>query len=417
MSRFWYRDLSTRFEHAWIIAPPKSGKTQLLQSMIAWDLPAARDGKASIVVIDSQGPMIETLKHLAIFNHIPLRIIDPAYDVSANPFAISGTDDNANFMLNYIIGALYDAPMTSKQSGMFQWVLRGLTQTGGATIRLLMQVLLGHRLDTTNFDDDTREYFENSFYRDTSLNDTKEQVGWRIRNMLSNATVARMFSQERNDLDFTPIFDSPGVTLIYTNKKLLKSAGTELFGRICIAQILLASQAREGRGLNSFVYVDECQDYIKSDPHMPELLDQARKQNIGFILAHQRLNQMKGDVYDALCNDAGMIMASRLRECGSLPKYMECSEDDLRRTKVGEFMCFIRDQRPYKAQSITVPGFVLEKMPKRTYTPPPPRAATPEPPRASPPPSAPPPAPSPSRPTGKRPQPSQKDEATASRER
>lgn len=366
----WNR-VESRFEHTWIIAPPGSGKTQLMQSMIYCDLLAVAKGEASIVVIDSQGPMIEVIRNLKLFEQLPLKVIDPAEDIAINPFAkaTSEADMNASQgLLSYVIGSLFDAPMTPKQAGMFRWVVRAMNQTPNATIKTMMDVLKGAQIDSIGWDADTRAYFETSFYKDASLRETKEQVAWRIDAILSSKTLKRIFTNERNDLRFGPLINNPCVTLVYTNKELLGKQGAELMGRIAIAQILRAAQTRKGGGLPTFVYIDEAQDYIPNDPNIPELLDQARKQKVGLVLAHQRLDHFKGPVLSALENDCGTILASRLRDVGNLPKYMETYEEELRKTNTGEFMCFIRDQTP-RAVKVVVPPFVLEQFATRPYVP------------------------------------------------
>jgi hypothetical protein len=57
-----------RFEHTHIVGGTGHGKTQLLQNLIHNDLLKVRDGKASVVVIDSQGDLIRTISHLSYFN-------------------------------------------------------------------------------------------------------------------------------------------------------------------------------------------------------------------------------------------------------------------------------------------------------------------------------------------------------------
>src|SRR5688500_18731101 len=54
-----------RFEHVHICAGSGHGKTQLLQKMILEDLQLLKEGKGSIVVIDSQGDLINKITHLA----------------------------------------------------------------------------------------------------------------------------------------------------------------------------------------------------------------------------------------------------------------------------------------------------------------------------------------------------------------
>ena len=54
-----------RFEHTHICAGTGHGKTQLLQKMILEDMQELKDGRGSVVVIDSQGDLINKLMHCA----------------------------------------------------------------------------------------------------------------------------------------------------------------------------------------------------------------------------------------------------------------------------------------------------------------------------------------------------------------
>jgi hypothetical protein len=54
-----------RFEHTLITCGSGWGKTQLLQKQILEELPAVLAGERSVVVIDSQGDMIQKILHLA----------------------------------------------------------------------------------------------------------------------------------------------------------------------------------------------------------------------------------------------------------------------------------------------------------------------------------------------------------------
>ncbi len=55
------------FEGAWAVAPPGTGKTQLLQFFFKERLKEVEANNASIVVIDSQGDLIKNLSRLKIF--------------------------------------------------------------------------------------------------------------------------------------------------------------------------------------------------------------------------------------------------------------------------------------------------------------------------------------------------------------
>jgi len=381
-----YKKQSTRFEHTWIVAPPNSGKTTLLQAMIANDLAAVERGEASVIVLDSQPQMIDRLKELKLFERVPLHVIDPAEDISVNPFTVEGlgterADTTVVELLRYVIGSLLDAPMTPKQTSMFRRVIRGLLQSRDPTLKTMMHLLQGKlKLDPSRLDPDTRSYFEDSFYKDASLRETKDQVAWRIDGILGQSTtVERILSQPTSDINFERALTTPSVTLVYTNDDLMGKEGCAFLGRLCIAQILRAARARSGTGhdMPVYVYVDEAHDVISTDPNVAILLAQVRKYNVGFTFAHQWISQIKSpEVVDALSN-AGSIFASRNRDDAKrLAGYMNCAPELITSRRAGEFVIFIRDQTD-QGIPVKVPGDVLSRMPKSSarYRP---RTVTPE---------------------------------------
>lgn len=376
-----WKDPSIRFEHTWIIAPPRSGKTTLLQALIGYDLAAVQQGRASIIVIDSQGQMLDRIRSLALFDTVRLVVIDPDPEeglLGINPFSTwHGEDETTETsvvnLLTFVVNSLMEATLTARQRSMFRPLVRALLKTPNATLKTMQEVLQGTtKLDVSNLDPDTRAYFENSFYKDTSLRETKEQIAWRIHAIFQESrTMARMLSYPQNDIDFSRFMDTPGVMLIRTNQRMLSNDGAAFFGRLCIAQILRAAQLRAGNGgdLPVYVYIDEAHEYL-NDPNVPVLLDQVRKYNVGLIVAHQRLGQLDAGVYDALANDAGTIMASRIqdpRAAATMGSFMRCDPELIRDCRTGEFAVFIRDQPP--TVKVSVPGSVLESMPRRVVRP------------------------------------------------
>ncbi|WLA64889.1 hypothetical protein [Bradyrhizobium diazoefficiens] len=111
------------------------------------------------------------------------------------------------------------------------------------------------------------------------------------------------------------------VILINVPQSLLQEDGVEIVGRFFISMILLAAHKRQllpkGQRLPCFVYIDECQDFIKRDPKIPVILDQARKLNVGLVLAHQRLQQMQPHVLDALYGATAIKFASKISDAAA----------------------------------------------------------------------------------------------------
>jgi hypothetical protein len=129
---------STRFEHTHILGGSGHGKTQLLQSLILRDLEQLREGKGSLVVIDSQGDMIRTILSQTSLSGMADRVvlIDPndiEYPPCLNLFDF-GLDrlthydpvereklvNGAIALYEYMFGALLGADLTQRQGVILQ---------------------------------------------------------------------------------------------------------------------------------------------------------------------------------------------------------------------------------------------------------------------------------------------------------
>lgn len=318
---------STRFEHHHIVAGTGHGKTQTLQHLILHDLDAVAAGRASIVVIDSQSDLINTISGLSIFAEGGalagrLCLIDPTdieWPVALNLFDVGMERINQYSPLDrerlingiielydFVLGSLLDAGMTQKQSVIFRYITRLMLHIPNATIHTFRELLEDDGYVTyyqyiEKLSGSARAFFQSEF-QSKEFTNTKKQVLRRLYGILENQTFERMFSHPVSKLDLFTEMNAGKVILINTAKDLLKENGTEIFGRFFIAMIAQAAQerailAKEDR-LPTFVYIDEANDYF--DQNIGNILSQARKYNIGMVLAHQFLGQMDSKLQDAL---------------------------------------------------------------------------------------------------------------------
>lgn len=349
----------TRFEHHHIVAGSGHGKTQTLQYLIANDLDAVARGEASVVVLDSQGDLLKAISQLKVFApgeplHDRVCIIDPTdveYPVSLNLFDVGIERLQAYPMLererltnsilelyDFVLGSLLSAEMTQKQTVVFRYVTRLMLHIPDATIHTLRELMepgsekafAPHIAKLTGT---ARQFFETEF-ASREFADTKKQVLRRLWGILENQTFERMFSHPRSKLDLFAEMNAGKVILINTAKDLLKETGTEIFGRFFIALIAQAAQERavlrEADRMPTFVYIDEAADYF--DRNIGLILSQARKFNVGMVLAHQYLGQLDPKLQEAFAANTAIKFAGGVSNkdaralapmLGSAPEFIE----------------------------------------------------------------------------------------------
>jgi Type IV secretion-system coupling protein DNA-binding domain len=389
--------LDVRFEHTYVIGGSGHGKTQLLQHLIATeDLPAVLRGERSLIVIDSQGDMLEKILRLAAFSpdrdELSERLIylNPAdvlhppalnlfdfgrsrlnrYSPAEREKFVNGTVS----LYEYLFGALLGAELTARQGTLFRYLARLLMQVPGATIYTLIDFMeepdrirpyLG-RLDAP-----TRRFLETQFFSHT-YDGTRQQIITRLYAVLSNNALARMFTHKQSKVDLFAAMNRGSIILINTAKDVLKQEGCEIFGRFMISLISQATQERAAlpasRRLPTLVYIDEAQDYF--DSGMETLVSQGRKYNVGLVIAHQNLGQFTRALRDSVMASTAIKYAGGVSgaDATALAREMKCDPDFLMAMQKGRgqshFALFVRNITP-EAVEQPVPFGTLERLPRQ----------------------------------------------------
>ncbi len=391
----FYVPEESRFEHCHIVGGTGHGKTQLMQRMIHADLVRAKWERRSVVVIDSQGDLINKLMRLDLFDpdaHRSLAdrlvIIDPS-DVEF-PAALNLFDAHLERVRDYrpvdrervlngvielyetFFGSMLGAELTQKQGVIFRYLARLMISIPGATIHTLMQLMEDgkpFKRYMEALDGSARYFFETEFFH-PSFAATKKQILKRLWGILSTPAFERMFAQPTNKLDLFEAMNEGKIVLVSTAKDLLKSDGSALFGRFFIALLAQAALERstidEDERTPTFVYVDEAQEYF--DDSIETILNQARKYKVGLTLAHQTLDQLSPRLRSVLNANTsfkcvGGVSAKDARvladEMRTEPEFIERMR---RRGERTEFAVWLKHQTP-QAIRLTVPIGFLERQP------------------------------------------------------
>jgi len=384
----------TRFEHSWLCAGSGHGKTNALATMILRDLDAVVAGQCSVVVMDSQNNLIPEIANLKLFApgeplHDKLVYIDPAdieYPVQLNLFAIGKERLNAHSMLererllnstielyDFVLSALLGSEMTARQGTLFRFATQLMMVIPDATIHTFRELMQPggydkYRSHIEKLGPTAKEFFETQF-TGKIFEQTKQQVVARLFTICENRTFERLFTHPRSKLDLFTEMNAGKVILINTAKDLLRQQGTEVFGRFFLALIGQAAQERATLKEKKpvYCYVDECQDYIASDSNFTVILEQARKQNIAMIVAHQYLTQLSGKTLDSLYANTSVKYAGGVsdKDAYALARNMATEPDFILQQGKGTFATYVRNYTK-KAVSLKFPLARLAQQPRMT---------------------------------------------------
>jgi hypothetical protein len=218
------------------------------------------------------------------------------------------------------------------------------------TFRELMEPNGRKRFATelTKLEGRAREFFETQFDAPIFAQ-TKQQAVARLFAICQNRTFDRMLSNPKSKLDLFSEINAGKVILINTAKDLLKQDGTEIFGRFFLALIAQAAQERTtlhpSKRLPCYVYIDECQDYLSPDSNFTMILEQARKQNVGVIVAHQYLSQLSQKTLDSLYANTSIKFAGGIsdKDAHALARNMRCEPTFIAEQRKGSFAGYVRN--------------------------------------------------------------------------
>ncbi|HYC74683.1 type IV secretory system conjugative DNA transfer family protein [Brevundimonas sp.] len=384
-----------RFEHCHIIGGTGHGKTQLLQRLIHDDLVKAVEDGRSVVVIDSQGDLIQKLLRLELFSPESegsladrLVLVDPSdieFPAALNLFdahldrteGYSAVDRER--VLNGVVelyetffGAMLGAELTQKQGVIFRYLARLMITIPGATLHTLMQVMedgAPFKPHMGRLQGSARHFFATEFFA-PSFAATKKQILRRLWGVLSTPAFERMFLQRENKLDLYAAMNEGKIILVSTAKDLLKSDGSALLGRFFIAMIAQAALERSviaaEKRTPTFVYIDEAQEYFGDD--VETILNQARKYRVGLTLAHQTLDQLSPRLRAALHANTSLKFAGGVsaRDARAFADELHTTADFIegmrRRRDRTEFAAWLKNMTP-GAVRLTTPLGYLERQP------------------------------------------------------
>lgn len=259
--------LETRFEHTHIIAAPGWGKSQFLQHEIARFL--SEPSPPSLVIIDSQGDMLDKIQRLDLFAPgqgrlaDKLILIDPrdiAHPPAINIFALQGraarqgataptgllAEQIANGtieLMETIYGAILGAEPTQMQSLLSRMITRLMFTIPDATILTLRDILEDPEPFTgaiAAMPGDAGHFLQKHL-TSPQYRETREQILRRLWGILEQQSFARMLATPDLRIDLFDCLQTGRIVLVNTAIDFLQPERSAVMGRIFVALTLQAT--------------------------------------------------------------------------------------------------------------------------------------------------------------------------------
>jgi hypothetical protein len=125
----------------------------------------------------------------------------------------------------------------------------------------------------------------------------------RLRLVLAHPLAMSLFGTPATTFSFADVLDG-GVLLARLPKGVIGEDGTRLIGSLLLAGLWQATAARaripEAERLDAMIVLDECHNFLHLPIGVDDALAEARGLHTDFVLAHQYLGQLTGDMAAAI---------------------------------------------------------------------------------------------------------------------
>lgn len=365
------------FSHCWVLGATGQGKSQLLSEIIN----ALIDRDVSIVVVDSQSDLINSIASIASIQsrliHISPRHANPAI----NLFDISHADKNQ--VLSSAIQTIeqffqfHDVEITGKQGVGLRYIIRLLFEFPEAYGRNATFLDLLDVLDNpgqfdkavSRLSEVQRRFFRNDLVG-REFKATLDQLRYRVMAIISDPTVEKLLTQPKTELNLFDRLNNGAILLVDTAKDYQPHSFMN-YGRVYISLVFRAiiERATTKKRKDTFMLIDECHEYM-GNSSIEDFLTQARKFRCGMILAHHSLSQAEPRLRAALMTNPAIRAVSGISTADAkvLASDMDCRPEDLTDLPSLTFRVGRRGKRSFEHH--VTPG-LLGKRPQGRRKPPP----------------------------------------------
>jgi len=318
-----------RRRHFYTIGQTGTGKSVLLQNMIAQDI---RNGEG-VAVIDPHGELIEKILEL-----IPReRAEDVIYfdpGDTAYPMGLNMLEYDPRFPEHktLIVNELLDIfnklfNMATAGGPMFEQYFRNAAllvmedPESGNTLLEIEKILADKSFRDYKLSK-SKNIVVDMFWRqiaekaggEASLQNMVPYVVSKFDTFLANDIMRPIIAQEKSSFNVREAMDNKKILLLNLSKGRLGELNSSLLGLIMVGKILMAALSRvnmpEAERQDFYLYIDEFQNVTTKS--IATILSEARKYKLDLILTHQFIGQLEEDIKKAVFGNVGSICAFRI---------------------------------------------------------------------------------------------------------
>ncbi|PIR88453.1 MAG: hypothetical protein COU09_02150 [Candidatus Harrisonbacteria bacterium CG10_big_fil_rev_8_21_14_0_10_44_23] len=315
-----------RRQHMYVIGKTGTGKSVLLQNLIAQDI---RNGEG-VAVVDPHGELVETLMKMIPRERandvVYFNPADTEYHIGFNPLEVK--DPKHKHLVASGLMAIFTKIWANVWSARMEYILSNavlaLLDTPNATLlgitRILVDKAYRQKIVDTIQDPVVRSFWMNEYeeWQDKFRNEAIAPIQNKVGQFLSTALIRNVVGQPKSTIDIFEMMNSNKIFLVNVSKGRIGEDNSALLGAMLITKIQLAAMERvripEDERKDFYLYVDEFQNFATDS--FAGVLSEARKYRLNLTIAHQYIGQLITDmstkVRDAVFGNTGTMIVFRV---------------------------------------------------------------------------------------------------------
>ena len=335
-----FLDPSARERHLYIIGATGTGKTNLIENMLATDIQAGE----GVAFFDPHGDTAQR-----VIAHIPTQFRDKLayFDFnSSRPIGLNFISDiplqdrprAAANIVSSVVHIFGEEAVAFRSQQVLRNSVRSLMDTSGGTLlcipRLLRDAEYRAGILRRGTDPVVLSYWRHTYdkYDDRRRAEVIDPILNKLDAFLSFPKIRGIVGQTTNTIDLRKIIDERRILIVNINKGLIGEPALLL---ACLLMSSLSHAAFSRSNISEedrvpfYLYGDEFQNY--SIPSMSDDLSELRKYKLYFTLAHQFTAQIEDIVHKAIFANVASLICFRVGALDSplLARHYEDNPDRL----------------------------------------------------------------------------------------
>lgn len=319
-----------RVRHTYVIGQTGTGKSAFLKSLAFQDITKGK----GVCIIDPHGDLVDDLIGIVPKERIDDVVVFDASNISS-PISINMLEydrekpEQMTFIVNEIM-SIFKALFSEESMGpVFEQYMTNsllLLMEGSvdkpATLVDVPNVLTNETFRNKLLENCKTESVKDFWQKeagevegDLSLSNIAPYITSKFTGFIQNDYIRPIISQPVSSFNFRNLMDKEKILFVKLNQtRIGGKINANLIGMIVVGKITLAAFSRddisEENRVPFFLYIDEFQNF--TTPSISQILSEARKYNLGLIVANQYLSQLKENIKDSVLGNVGNMLTFRV---------------------------------------------------------------------------------------------------------